>query len=81
MHWHLPYQEDASNMTSIRLDRLLNGSETLKNTHILLLDGCYQLFDEHSVQEKKKPSVYILKLYREMSHSLDERLRRATVSF
>ena len=65
-------------MTSIRFDRLLNGSETLKNTHILLLDGCYQLFDEHSVQEKK-PSVYILKLYREMSHSFDERLRRATV--
>ena len=45
-------------MTSIRFDRLLNGSETLKNTHILLLDGCYQLFDEHSVQEKKTICLY-----------------------
>ena len=42
-----------------------------KNTHNILLDGCYLLFEQYLLENT---SVYILKPYQETSQSLEESL-------
>ena len=42
-----------------------------KNTHNILLDGCYLLFEQYLLENT---SVYILKPYQETSESLEESL-------